>query len=107
MESDILGALSKLDEFLLNPEVRTGSIAVPRTSRDKYSENLEPNGDRSLGDACPKVVFSTYHSSNLNDSEQEEIHQSYRRLTGKVAVLTAFNRKNSGVIGIWVEKQWR
>ena len=30
-ESRILGAQSKLDEFLLNPQVRTHSGAIPRT----------------------------------------------------------------------------
>ena len=38
-ESRILGALSKLDEFLLNPQVRTCSVAVPGTSRNGSSEN--------------------------------------------------------------------
>ena len=71
-ESRILGALSKLDEFLLNPQVRACSVAVPRTSRNNDSENREPTGDRSLGDPCPEAVFSTYHSSILNKSEQEE-----------------------------------
>ena len=33
-ESRILGALSKLDEFLLNPQVRTCSVALPGTSRN-------------------------------------------------------------------------
>ena len=33
-ESRILGALSKLDEFLLNPQVRTCSVAVPGKSRN-------------------------------------------------------------------------
>ena len=69
-ESRILGSLSKLDEFLLNPEVRICSVAVPGTSRN--NENREPTGDRSLGDPCPKPVFSTYHFRNMNDSEQEE-----------------------------------
>ena len=68
-ESRILGALSKLDEFLLNPQVRTCSVSVPGTSRNNDSENREPTGDRSVGDPCPGVVFSTYHFSNLNDSE--------------------------------------
>ena len=72
-ESRILAALSKLDEFLLNPQVRTCSVAVPGTSRND-SENREPTGDRSLGDHCPEAVFSTYHSSNLNGAEQEETH---------------------------------
>ena len=33
-ESRILGALSKLDELLLNPQVWTCSVAVPRSSRN-------------------------------------------------------------------------
>ena len=69
-----MGALIKLDELLLNPQVRTCSVAVPGTTRNSGSENRETTGDRSLGDPCPKAVFSTCHSSNPNDSEQEEIH---------------------------------
>ena len=77
-ESFILGALSKLDEFLLNPQVRTCSVALRLTSRNSNSENREPTGDRSLGDPCFEAVFSTYHSRNLNESEQEEYpHRSY------------------------------
>ena len=76
MESRILGALSKLDEFLLNPQVRTCSVAVPRTSGNNDSENREPTGYRSVGDSCPETEVSAYHSSNLNDSEQEEILHS-------------------------------
>ena len=41
-ESRILGALSKLDEFLLKPQVRTCPVAVPGTSRNSDSENREP-----------------------------------------------------------------
>ena len=55
LESRILGALSKLDEFLLNPQVGTCSVAVPGTSRNCDSENREPTGDRSLNDPCPEV----------------------------------------------------
>ena len=43
-ESRILGALSKLDEFLLSPQVRTCSVAVPVTSRNNDSESREPTG---------------------------------------------------------------
>ena len=67
-------ALSKLDEFLLSPQVRTCSVAVPGKSRNNDSENREAIGDRSLGNPCPEAVFSTDHSSNLNKSEQEETH---------------------------------
>ena len=83
-ESHILGALSKLDEFLLNPQVRTCSVAVPRTSRNSNSENREPTGDRSLNDPCPEAAFSSHHSGNLNGSELEETrHNRYCKLLAK------------------------
>ena len=71
-ESRILGALSKLDDFLLNPQVRTCSVAVPETSRNSNSENREPTGDRSLDDPCPEMGFSSHHSGNLNSREVED-----------------------------------
>ena len=75
-ESRILGALSKLDEFLLNPQVRTCSVVVPGTSRNNESENREPTGDRSLNDPCPEVVVSPNRSGNPNGSELEEYPHS-------------------------------
>ena len=50
----ILGALSKLDEFLLNPQFRTCSLTVPGTPRNNISENRETTGDRSSDDPYPK-----------------------------------------------------
>ena len=72
IESRILGALSKLDEFLLNPQVRTCSVAVLRTSRNNNSENRETTGDRSSEDPCPQVRYSSHHSRQLNSSEAED-----------------------------------
>ena len=65
-ESRILGALSKLDEYLLNPQVRTCSVALPGTSKNSDSGNREPNGDRSTNEPCPEVVISSHQSGNLN-----------------------------------------
>ena len=73
-ESRILSALSKLDEFLLNPQVRTCSVAVPGTSRNNDSENREPTGARSLGHRCPEAMSSSHDYGNLNCSELEETH---------------------------------
>ena len=75
-ESRILGALSKLDEFLLNLQVRTWSVAVLGTSKNNDLENREPTGDRSLNDHCPEVVYSSHHSGHTNSSEVEEYPQS-------------------------------
>ena len=84
-ETRILGALPKLDEILLNPQVQTCSVAVPGTSRNNDSENREPTGNRSLGDPCPEAVFFACHSSNLNDSEQEETDQNC--IVGRVVIV--------------------
>ena len=65
-ESRILGALSELDEFLLNPQVRTRSETVPGTFRNTNVENQEPNEDRSQDD--PSVCQSRYS----NDSDPDE-----------------------------------
>ena len=71
-KSRIWGALSKLDEFLLNPQVRTCSVAVPGASRNDDSENWDPTGDRSLNDPCSHEMFPSHHSDYPNDSELEE-----------------------------------
>ena len=68
----VLSALSELDVFLLNPQVRTCSKSVPGKCINNNSENREPTGDCSLDSLWPKARFSACHSSNLNDSEQEK-----------------------------------
>ena len=73
-ESSIFGPLPKIDEVLLNPQVRACSVAVPGTTRNSSSKNRESNGDRSLDNPSPEAVFSVCHSSNLINSEQEETH---------------------------------
>ena len=55
-ESRILGALSKLDEFLLNPQVPTCSVVVPGTTRNNNSENRETTGILPQTIPAPKLV---------------------------------------------------
>ena len=81
-ESRILGALSKVDEILLNPQIRTCSVAIPGTSRNMDLESREPTGDSSLNDPCPEDVCSSHHSRHLNSSEVEEYpHSRLRNVT--------------------------
>ena len=54
-ESRILGALSKLDEFLLNPQIRTHSETVPGTFKNKNVENQGTNEDDSQSDPHPEA----------------------------------------------------
>ena len=75
-ESRILGALSKLDELLLNPQIRTFSGTVPGTFRNADVENQEPSVDRSRNDPHPEVEFSACGASNLTDSYPDETFHS-------------------------------
>ena len=70
-ESRILGALSKLEEFLLNPQVRTCSVSVQGTSGNANSENREAHGDRTSHDPYPEVGYFPHHSGQLNSPEAE------------------------------------
>ena len=70
-ESRILGALSKLDEVLLNPQVRTCSVAVPGSSRNNNSDNRETTGDRSSEEPYPEVGYFSHHCGQLNSRETE------------------------------------
>ena len=70
-ESRIWGALSKLDEFPLNPQVRTFCVAIPGTSGSNNSENRETTGDRSSGDPCPEARSFSRHFGQINIPEAE------------------------------------
>ena len=70
-ESRILGALSKLDEFLLNPQVRTYSVAVQGASRSSNLENQGTNEDRPSDDPGPEVEFSSPPLWGRNRSLQQ------------------------------------
>ena len=77
-EFRILGALSKLDKFLLNPHVRTFSATVPGTFWNADLENQEPSGDRSQNDPYPEVEFSACRTSGLTDSDPDETSHSHQ-----------------------------
>ena len=66
-----MGALSKLDEFLLNPQVRTCSVAVPGLSGNANTENRKALGDRSSNDLYPEVGNFPHHSGQLNSPKAE------------------------------------
>ena len=54
-ENCILGALAKLDEFLLNTLLGTQSGTVPGSSWNTGVENQEPDEDLSQIDPHPEV----------------------------------------------------
>ena len=72
----ILGALSKLDEFRLSPQVRKRSRTVPGTFRNTNVENQEANEDRSQDNPHPEKGPSVYLSRHSLDSYPDEAPQS-------------------------------
>ena len=76
-ESSILGALSILDEFLLNPQIRTRSGTVPGTFRNTKVENQERNEDRSQDDPHPEGGPSVYQSHDSIDSDPDEAPHNF------------------------------
>ena len=89
--SRILGALSKLDEFLLNPQVQTCSVAVQGTSRNANSENRETHGDRSSDDPYPEVGYFPHHSDQLNRPLLHNVRNMIRI------------KKRLRLVGIWCQ----
>ena len=71
-ESGILGVLPKLDDFLLNPQIRTHSGTVPGTFQNTNVENQEQNKDRSQGDPHPEVGPSVCQSRLSIDSDTDK-----------------------------------
>ena len=65
-ESRTLGALSKLDEFLLNPQVLTCSVAAHGTSRNSNLESRETHEDHFSNDPYPEGGYFPHHSGPLS-----------------------------------------
>ena len=80
-ESRILGTLSKLDEFLLNQQIRTHSGTVPGTFRNTNVESQGTNEDESQSDPHPEVGPSVCQSRHSIDSDTGEAHD---RMTGVI-----------------------
>ena len=68
-ESRILGALSKLDEFLLNQQIRMHSGIVAETFRNTNVDNQGTNEDDSNSDPHPEAGL--FRSQTTENSGQE------------------------------------
>ena len=74
IESRILGALSKLDEFLLNPQIRMHSGTVPGTFRNTNVENQGTNEGDSQSDLHPEA--GVFRSQTTQNSDPEVGHDT-------------------------------
>ena len=69
-ESRILGALSKLDEFLLNPQITTHSETVPGTFRNTNVENQGTNEDDFQSRPHPEAGIFCGQTTQNSDLEE-------------------------------------
>ena len=92
-DSRILGALSKLDEFLLNPQIRTHCRTVPGTFRNTNAENQGRNEGDSQGDTHPEAdIFCSQTTQNSGPEVGhymvtgviEETHNGHDLVTGVI-----------------------
>ena len=95
-ESRILGALSKLDEFLLNQQIRTHSETVPGTFRNTNVESQGTNEDDSQSDPHPEVGPSVCQSRHSIDSDTGETHDT---MTGVIDQTTKSPHMVTGATG--------
>ena len=98
-ESRILGALSKLDEFLLNPQVRTCSVVAPGTSRSNNLESQGTNKDRPSDDLGPEVEFASPisgaetnpHTNHVGKTRENEKNLIFLPIRIEISKVSRFN----------------
>ena len=71
-ENGILGALSRFDNFLMNPLVQGHSGTAPETSRNAFSVNQGTNEDDSQSDPHPEAGL--FHTQTTRNSDPEDGH---------------------------------
>ena len=103
-ESRILGTLSKLDEFILNQQIRTHSGTVPGTFRNTNVENQGTNEDESQSDPHPEVGSSVCQSRHSIDSDTGEAHDT---MTGVVEQTSKGPHMVTGATGVQGEIRYR
>ena len=69
-ENRILGALARLDDFLMNPLIQVHSGTAPETSRNKFSINQGMNADDSQSNPHPEAgLFNNQTSQNCGPED--------------------------------------
>ena len=68
-ENRILGALARLDNFLMNPLLQGHSGTAPETSRNVFSVNQGTNEDDSQSDPHPEA--GTFDNQTTRNTVQE------------------------------------
>ena len=79
-DNRILGALLRLDDFLMNPLIQGPSGTTPEISRNAFSTNQKTNEDDSRSDPPPEAGI--FGNQTMQNSGRENEH--YNRETARV-----------------------
>ena len=79
-ENRILGALARLDDFLMNPLIQGHSGTAPETSRNVFSINQGTNEDGSRSDPHPEAgLFNNQMTQNSGPEDGHDMVTGFRR----------------------------
>ena len=73
-ENRILGALARLDDFLMNPLIQCHSGTAPETSRNAFSVNQGTNEDDSQSNPHPEAGL--FHNQTTWNADPEDGHDT-------------------------------
>ena len=74
-ENRILGALARLDDFLLNSLIQGYSLTTAETSRNTFGTNQGTNEDDSLSDLHPEAgIFRNQTTQNSGPEDGHDRH---------------------------------
>ena len=77
-ENRILGAVARLDDFLMNPLLSGPSGTTPEPTRNTSHKNQETNEDGSQNDPHPEV--GAFHGQTTRNVSLEENHDMVTRV---------------------------
>ena len=88
-ENRILGALARLDDFLMNPLLQGYSGTAPETSRNAFSVNQGTNEDDSQSDPHPEAGL--LHNQMTQNSGPEDGHDNTPQVNCILGALKGHN----------------
>ena len=79
-ENRILGALARLDNFLMNPLIQGHSGTTPEMSRNAFSTNQGRNEDDSQSDPHPEAgIFNNQTTQNSGLEDRHDMATGFQR----------------------------
>ena len=90
-ENRILGALARLDDFLMNPLLQGHSGTTPETSRNVFSINQITNEDDSQSDPHPEAGLLTSGQEDRHDMATRVQRERERENTQAHDMVTGFH----------------